>query len=408
MASVRMSFLSLPRWMQPAPDSAVAERMRSGQSPYVAAIHLLWSFWLFITPLFGGGYSGDWLLLTLLSYPLFLWLFAMTLLAPRRGAYVYPLAMAVLSLLLLARYPSGISYFIYGCVMLRRRHWSLGRYLGWLAVLNIAFMTLAWSSGYPWQMMLYIPITAFVIGIIINVERVAHEKDAALRLSQDEVRRIAATAERERIGRDLHDLLGHTLSLITLKLELSRKLIDRDPVAARRELGETEKVARKALAEVRSAVTGIRATSLAAELAAARLMLESSHVHLKYGALPADVPESVEGSLALVLREAVTNMARHAEASRAQVDIRKEDGMLHMIIADNGRGGVREDGNGLRGMRERIGALDGRLQIQSPRGEGTCIHIEVPLRVYMLDVLQSTDEPLEAGETKPCTQGQPQ
>src|SRR3546814_5511333 len=73
-----------------------------------------------------------------------------------------------------------------------------------------------------------------------------------------EVRRLAATAERERIGRDLHDLLGHTLSLITLKLELSRKLFDRDPAAARTEIAEAEKVARHALAEVRSAVTGIR------------------------------------------------------------------------------------------------------------------------------------------------------
>src|SRR3546814_4560513 len=125
-----------------------------------------------------------------------------------------------------------------------------------------------------------------IIGITVNVESMAHEKDAALQLSHDEVRRLAATAERERIGRDLHDLLGHTLSLITLKLELSRKLFERDPTASKRELEDAEAVARHALAEVRCAVTGIRAADLAAELASARLMLESSGVHLDYGAPP--------------------------------------------------------------------------------------------------------------------------
>ena len=138
------------------------------------------------------------------------------------------------------------------------------------------------------------------------------------------MRRLAATAERERIGRDLHDLLGHTLSLITLKLELSRKLFDRDLEAARREVAEAENVARHALAEVRSAVTGIRATDLAAELASARLLLESSRRAAGLRAPPADLPEDVERGLALVLREAATNIARHAEARAATIGWRRE------------------------------------------------------------------------------------
>ncbi|KAG0775080.1 hypothetical protein G6F22_013569 [Rhizopus arrhizus] len=91
----------------------------------------------------------------------------------------------------------------------------------------------------------------------------SQQRDVALQLSQDEVRRLATTAERERIGRDLHDLLGHTLSLITLKLELARKLHDRGDARARQEIGEAEAIAREALAQVRSAVTGIRASDLA-------------------------------------------------------------------------------------------------------------------------------------------------
>src|SRR3546814_16835994 len=100
-----------------------------------------------------------------------------------------------------------------------------------------------------------LPMT-LIIGIIVNVESMSHEKDLALQLSHDEVRRLAATTERERIGRDLHDLLGHTLSLITLPLALSRRLIDRDPVEARIKIAEAEKGARTALAEVSCGVTG--------------------------------------------------------------------------------------------------------------------------------------------------------
>ncbi|MGM3213511.1 sensor histidine kinase, partial [Klebsiella pneumoniae] len=112
-------------------------------------------------------------------------------------------------------------------------------------------------AHYPWQSLVWVPAVSFIIGMVVNVETVNKEKDAALQLSQEEVRRLATTAERERIGRDLHDLLGHTLSLITLKLELARKLHDRGDARARQEIGEAEDIAREALAQVRSAVTGI-------------------------------------------------------------------------------------------------------------------------------------------------------
>src|SRR5690606_17486442 len=192
-------------------------------------------------------------------------------------------------------------------------------YFAQLLLFNAVFAGLALWIGYPWQALAWLPVVSIIVGIIVNVERASEEKDHELRLSHDEVRRLAATAERERIGRDLHDLLGHTLSLITLKLELSRKLFDRDPAASRRELEDAEAVARHALAEVRSAVTGIRAADLAAELASARLMLESSCVHLDYDVPPTGLSPDIERGLALVLREAATNIARHANAGVAQI-----------------------------------------------------------------------------------------
>src|SRR6476619_4763867 len=100
-------------WLKPAPDSQLADAMRRGKSPQSEFIHLLWSAWVFITPAFGVGYGRTWLLLTLLSYPLFLWLYAMTYGAPCRRARWYPLAMVALSMALLRWYPSGLSYFVF-------------------------------------------------------------------------------------------------------------------------------------------------------------------------------------------------------------------------------------------------------------------------------------------------------
>ncbi len=377
----------IARWFAPASDSRVAEHVRLGKSPWLDCVHLIWSFWIFVVPLFNGGLSGynsTWLVLTATSYPVFLLLFAKAQLAPRRTAHFYALAMAAMSLATLRWYPSGLSYFIYGCIMLRPGGMSLRAYYIRLAVLNVSFVTLAWSIGFPLSLLIIIPISIFAVSTITAIEQMSQESDAALRLSHDEVRRLAATAERERIGRDLHDLLGHTLSLITLKLELSRKLFDRDVAAAKREVVEAEKVARLALAEVRSAVSGIRAADLAAELASAQLLLESSRVHVDYDQPPADLPQETERAFSLVLREAATNIARHAEASAAKVEFRREQASFHMLISDNGRGGIDGDGNGLRGMRERMQAIGGTLQLSSPRRGGTRLIMQAPVPALRL------------------------
>jgi len=385
--------LSLLRsWLTPAPDSRVASIQRQGKSVGAEAVHLLWSVWVFITPAMGGHYDLKWVLLTLLSYPLFLALFAKAMLASRRIAPRYALALVAMSIALAPWYPSGMAYFIYGCVSYSMASAKrVVQLLLRLVLVNAFYVAVAAQVGYPWQALVSIPCMTIIIAVVTHVERFAHEKDAALKLSQEEVRRLAATAERERIGRDLHDLLGHTLSLITLKLELSRKLFDRDAEAAKREVAEAERVARHALAEVRSAVTGIRATDLAAELAAARLLLESSHVHLEYTAPPADMPVEIERGLSLVLREAVTNIARHAQASRARIELERDAYTLRLRVSDDGRGGVGEDGNGLCGMRERVPRPRGHLSIESPRGRGTVLLVTVPLPQPRL--LQPAAEP---------------
>ena len=402
----------IARWFAPAPDSGAVDDIRRGKSPWACSIHLMWSFWIFVTPLFDrglNGYTRTWLLCTLGSYPVFLLLFAKIQLAPRRTAHWYAWGMAALCFSLLRWYPSGLSYFVYACVMLG--HCDIRRFRNYaiqVVLLNVAYVALAWWIGYPQTLLVIMPVTIFIICTIVAVEHLNQQKDAALSLSHDEVRRLAATAERERIGRDLHDLLGHTLSLITLKLELSRKLFDRDVDAARREVEEAEKVARHALAEVRSAVTGIRATDLAAELASARLLLESSRVHLDYGQLPCDLPGDVERGLSLIMREAVTNIARHADASQARIEMTRERASFCMQISDNGRGGIEIDGNGLCGMRERVRALGGTLTFESPRGQGSRLRVVVPLPIMRLvETSRSAPDPTPADSLSHTVPGQP-
>ncbi|MDE2149994.1 MAG: sensor histidine kinase, partial [Gammaproteobacteria bacterium] len=217
----------------------------------------------------------------------------------------------------------------------------------------------------------------FATNLFLSYER---RRQAELRLSHDEVRRLAATAERERIGRDLHDLLGHTLSLIAIKSELARRLLDRDTAAARRELAEIERVARGSLAEVRGAVTGMRAALLASELASAKLMLETAGIRFAHRIQAVSMPADVEAALAFGLREAVTNVQRHAvAATRVEVDLEQQDGAVLLTIRDDGCGGVHAKGNGLSGMQERLEALGGRLEIDSPPRAGAELRLRVPL-----------------------------
>ena len=373
---------ALREWFRPAPDSDVADNLRLGKPRYTDWVHLLWSIWIFVTPLFDNGLAGytrTWLLFTLVTYPIFLLLFALVQIASQRRVAWFALGMIALCFVTMRWYPSGMSYFMYGCIFLYHSRTSVRRYLGALVLINVAFVALGWWIGYPKALLVLMPAMAFIVSAIIMVEHMGKQRDAAWALSHEEVRRLAATAERERIGRDLHDLLGHTLSLITLKLELSRKLFDRDTQAARREVEEAERVARHALSEVRNAVSGIRATDLAAELASARLLLESSGVHLDYELPSMDLPPEIEHGLSLVLREAATNIARHAGASTAKIELRREPSCLCMRISDNGRGGVEKHGNGLNGISERVRALKGSLVIESARRHGTTLKISVPV-----------------------------
>ena len=381
-----MNRLPLPRWLKPGPGSLAEQEIRMGRSPWVPFVHIVWSIWVFITPAMSSGEFGftpRWWLLTLLSYPLFLGLYVASVFAAPRTAYACAVAMIVLCLALLPWYPSGLSYFVFGCVMLQpRRARSALRYLLLLAVANAILVLWAIQLNYPWQAFVWMPTVTAIIAVMVMLDRANQNSDAAMKLSQEEVRRLAALAERERIGRDLHDLLGHTLSMVALKSDLAARLIERDPEAARNEINEVSRVSRDALAQVRRAVSGIRAAGIAAELASAKLLLETDGVDFEYridGAFEAQaLPPAVESALAMTVREAATNIQRHARANRAEMSFGLEAGDVVLRVVDDGRGGAIAPGNGLSGMRERIEAIRGQLRIEASKGSGTRLEARVP------------------------------
>lgn len=283
------------------------------------------------------------------------------------------LAIAVLPANLFAN-----TYLIYACVL--AAHLALKEMLGIFLLANAAFTGVAYLLGGPAVTIGW--INALSAGLAMFGCRVWYQnarKNQALKLSQLEVQRVAASAERERIGRDLHDLLGHTLSVIALKSELAAKLIDRDIDAARGEIKEVERVTRQALFEVRRAVTGMRAHGLLAELASGRAALDSAQVHFDYTVQPQDLPTQAENVLAMCLREAVTNIIRHAQARNCTVRLYCDDDRAVLEIGDDGVGGVCAEGNGLCGMRERVESAGGCLRVESPKDGGTRLRIELPL-----------------------------
>jgi two-component system, NarL family, sensor histidine kinase DesK len=367
-------------WFQPTPDSLWNRFQGKPRLRAASMFHLVWTVYVFGDLVFAEKLNPHWWLATLIAFPAFLGLYALSYIRPLRQAAWFAVLVALLAYALMGINASGGGCLvIYACAMMGFEGSPKRSYAGMAGIIGGFGLVGTYIYSWPLSILATLSFIAISVGSINIIYRVNAQRDAELKLSHDEVRRLAAMAERERIGRDLHDLLGHTLSLITLKLELSRRLIDRDTDAARREMEEAEAVARHALAEVRSAVTGIRATGLAAELASARLLLNASMVHFDYVSELPQLPERLEAGLALVLREAVTNIHRHARASSAEARIDVTAGVLTLCVADNGSGGVSEEGNGICGMRERVRALGGTLAFESERGKGTRVRIAVPL-----------------------------
>ncbi|MFI0963149.1 sensor histidine kinase [Streptomyces sp. NPDC021080] len=214
-----------------------------------------------------------------------------------------------------------------------------------------------------------------LIGFAMTGVRQLVRTTIELRKARATVAQLAANEERLRLARDLHDLLGHSLSLITLKSELAGRMLPDHPDKAARQVADIEQVSRQALIDVREAVTGYRRLRLTEELAGAQVALTAAEVTADLPAEPGldGVPEETESALAWALREAVTNVVRHSGAGRCTVElVRRQtlDGpVLELSVEDDGSGGTSgaAPGNGLTGLAERLEKAGGSMEARRVR-----------------------------------------
>jgi two-component system sensor histidine kinase DesK len=218
-----------------------------------------------------------------------------------------------------------------------------------------------------------------LVGIAAVAGRLLVEANQQLSQARERIARLAVGEERLRFARDLHDLLGHSLSVIALKSELAGRLIKTSPGLAAHEVKDIEKVARDALREVREAVAGYRQPTLAAELAGAQEALTAAGIEFHVDNDHAPLPAPVESVLAWTVREGVTNVMRHSGAKRCAIRITEKDDRATVEVVDDGRGGTLQPGSGLRGLRERVLERGGTLAAEPLPHEGFRLRVTLPL-----------------------------
>jgi two-component system sensor histidine kinase DesK len=364
-----------PRRMSPDASRRGSLRLDGGKFRRVNLVWLVYSAFFFIDPI-QRDTRRDWLIFAA-AYACFLVIYLL-LISVRSRARRASLLLA-LTVLGVAYYPlngGAGGMLIYVAALAPFATDSLA-----LAAAAIAAATLIGAAeglllhqtAWSWGIMSFLTASIGLGNLIGAVQSRANRR---LSLAQDQIEHLAQVAERERIARDLHDVLGHTLSVVVLKSELAGKLVGSDGERARQEIGEVEQIARQALSEVREAIRGYRAEGIGIEIARARRTLGAAGVSLDCRGEGVRLDPAHESVLSLVLREAVTNILRHAGASRCRLELTADQGRTLLHVEDDGRGAIGHEGNGLRGMRERIEALGGRLEIDSRHG--TRLTAEIP------------------------------
>ncbi len=369
------------------PEEAYAASQTKGRSPY-----LLWLIWLVWLPLmipalialFQSHPALPRLIAILVGAALFIafyllasWRRARGIAAasslPRHTAASTWLTIAALTaisvaLTLLGGYGAiGFFYYTSGYV---GGSLPIRRIIPAAMVITLIALAVGRIAGTAWldlvQALIFIPAIIIITRTVMWSITTSWELHAA----REEIARLAVTTERLRIARDLHDLLGHNLSLIALKSELARRLVAVSPERAAIEIGDVENVARTTLQEVREAVAAYRQPTLASELQGAQEILAAAGIMYRYESDESIIdalPSSIEAVLSWTVREGVTNVIRHSRAHQCTIRVTREKHTVQVEIIDDGTSSISgtggdNGGNGLRGLAERVAALGGRCE----------------------------------------------
>jgi two-component system, NarL family, sensor histidine kinase DesK len=346
---------------------------------------LLWVVYLgffFLDPVMSHASLRIWLLdLAGATVFLFLYFGLFALESPRTAIHIG--GMMLLGMLFLPINGGACTFFIFASAMLPfsvKTQTAAFLGLAIVAIVGAIEGLLLHLNGWT---LFYAAVFPMIIGAGNTVFAERNRMNRKLRKANEEIEHLAKVAERERIARDLHDVLGHTLSVITLKSELAGKLMDRDPKRAAQEIHEVEEISRQALSDVRDAIRGYRSQGLLAELSRAKSTLETAGLTVECDAAASvNIPAMQESILSLAVREAVTNIVRHAHARTCRMRLEQQNGSCRLQISDDGRGWNGNEGNGLRGMRERVEMVGGTLQRIG--ASGTTVTITLPLKAPVM------------------------
>lgn len=341
-------------------EQLVPEKMELGMQPYV---HLIYLFFFFFSLYFKQPEGTDIVIIAiglvcfLFCYFRAYWYSGKTLLAYITAICLIAVAMSEINW-------GGATFFVYAaafCGALQHRKQAF--------IILLAIITFVICYTLLTDKPIYFGIASifmsFIIGIINIYQFEVALKNSALKQSQQEIKILAQTAERERISRDLHDLLGHSLSVITLKSELAGKILKKGGTSkqALTEIKAVEELSRETLAQVRNAVTGYNKATLSAELLQAKVATNAASIELITDLQVDHLPEKMESELALIVREAITNVVRHANTTKVWIKLTEQNSQLNLTVSDEGQGPIDAQNSGINNMKTRIEKLAGTMTI---------------------------------------------
>jgi two-component system, NarL family, sensor histidine kinase DesK len=295
-----------------------------------------------------------------------------TPLGPRLGRYAVLIALAVVSTVALGQSATAAWVFVAVAGL-----WTVSMPVALVIGVGIVVLyeALSWNlTGWRHDQSVVLAIALALAAVAGGM--VASSRQRALGQARQENARLAVQEERNRMARDLHDILGHSLTVITVKAELAGRLMDVAPERAKAEVADLERLSRDALADVRRAVQGYREISLSGELARARESLGAAGIVAVLPNATDEVPSDLRELYAWVVREGVTNVIRHSRARRCTISLSGTG----ITIADDGVGpvGGRHDGNGLNGLRERATAVGALVLTRVPEPHGFELGVTTP------------------------------
>lgn len=274
-----------------------------------------------------------------------------------------------------------------GYIRTKARYFQLYAVFVVAVITPFLFQQGAWMNQDTFFMIpFFVLMMVFPFGMRMQVKR--RELQNELNKANEQIHELVKREERQRIARDLHDTLGHTLSLITLKSQLIERVVTSDPDRAKQEAKEIQNTSRAALKQVRELIADMRNSSIQEEIVQVKGILQAANIACTYEEhmQAEETPLFTQNILSMCLREAVTNVVKHSKATCCKVILAKEKGRILLTVNDNGIGIQQNngEGNGMKGMQERLSFIDGTFTVST--GEtGTSLICSVPIVIRRRD-----------------------